>query len=194
MNDLGKRIRQRREELNISQVELAKKLGYKSRSTIAKIESGTNDVSQTKIKEFAEALYTSTAWLMGMSNYSDDIDQIGHDIDVLDAKVYFHYLLDKLIEKFGYTNIDNFAEDKDGDTTIVFEGEKEKFEIKQKSYDEFLNNCFSFIDYNFHKLIDEKNRVQSDYFIYCFLTERTTKEPFEIIKEYFDAQEKESNK
>jgi len=63
--ELSKRIRARREELNISQDELAKMLGYKSRSTIAKIESGENDLSQTKIEAFAKALQTTTSYLMG---------------------------------------------------------------------------------------------------------------------------------
>ena len=43
---LGDRIRLRREELRMSQEELATRLGYKSRSTIAKIESGENDLTQ----------------------------------------------------------------------------------------------------------------------------------------------------
>ena len=46
------RIRQRRIELNLSQDELATKLGYRSRSTIAKIESGANDIPQSKIVAF----------------------------------------------------------------------------------------------------------------------------------------------
>lgn len=63
--ELSKRIRVRREELKLSQDELAKLLGYKSRSTIAKIESGENDLSQTKIEAFAKALQTTTSYLMG---------------------------------------------------------------------------------------------------------------------------------
>ncbi len=59
------RIRKRREELEISQDELAKKLGYKSRSTIAKIESGENDITQSKIVAFAKALNVTPAYLMG---------------------------------------------------------------------------------------------------------------------------------
>ena len=59
------RIRARREELNMSQEELAKRLGYKSRSTIAKIESGENDITQSKIVAFAKALGIKTAYLMG---------------------------------------------------------------------------------------------------------------------------------
>ncbi len=59
------RIRSRRIELQMSQDELANKLGYKSRSTIAKIESGENDITQSKIVEFAKALDTTPAYLMG---------------------------------------------------------------------------------------------------------------------------------
>jgi len=62
---LYERIRQRREELGMSQDEIAEKLGYKSRSTIAKIESGENDITQSKIVAFARVLDTSPAYLMG---------------------------------------------------------------------------------------------------------------------------------
>lgn len=65
-NVLSERIRERREQLNISQEELAQKLGYKSRSTITKIESGENDIPQSKIKAFADALETTPAYLMGI--------------------------------------------------------------------------------------------------------------------------------
>jgi transcriptional regulator with XRE-family HTH domain len=62
---LAQRIKQRREELHLSQEELAKKLGYKSRSTINKIEMGKNDITQHKIAAFAKALQTTPAYLMG---------------------------------------------------------------------------------------------------------------------------------
>lgn len=48
----------------MSQEELATRLGYKSRSTIAKIESGENDLTQSKIVAFAEALSTTARWLL----------------------------------------------------------------------------------------------------------------------------------
>lgn len=70
--DLGKRIRERREELNLSQDELAKKLGYKSRSSINKIELGKNDITQHKIADFAKALQTTPAYLMG---WTDDVQK-----------------------------------------------------------------------------------------------------------------------
>lgn len=59
------RIRERRIELNMTQDELAKAVGYKDRSMVTKIERGEVDLSQTKIAKFAEALGVSESYLMG---------------------------------------------------------------------------------------------------------------------------------
>lgn len=64
-------IRQLREQLGLSQDELAKRLGYKSRSTIAKIESGSNDIPQSKIAAFAAALETTPARLLGLEQSAE---------------------------------------------------------------------------------------------------------------------------
>lgn len=69
--ELYKRIKQRREELGMSQEELAHKLGYKSRSSVNKIELGINDIPQSKISAFASALDVSEAWLLGYDISSD---------------------------------------------------------------------------------------------------------------------------
>lgn len=61
---VGANIKKRRYELRMSQQELAFKMGYKTRSTIAKIESGENDVSQKKLQKFAAALDTTAASLL----------------------------------------------------------------------------------------------------------------------------------
>lgn len=63
--NIGQRIKQRREELKISQEELAKKVGYKSRSSINKIEVDGRGLPQSKIMLIAEALNTTPAYLMG---------------------------------------------------------------------------------------------------------------------------------
>lgn len=63
--ELYKRIKDSRIKIGMTQDELAKKMGYKSRSTIAKIESGENDILQSQIVKFAEALNTTPAYLMG---------------------------------------------------------------------------------------------------------------------------------
>ena len=78
MLEIYKRIRARREELGISQEELAKRLGYKSRSSINKIEKGENDIPQSKIVAFAQALQTTPERLMGweQSTESPDIPKL----------------------------------------------------------------------------------------------------------------------
>ena len=66
------RIRLRREELGMSQQELANKIGYKSRSAVNKIESGLRDIKSDKIKAIAIALNTTPAYLMGWSNVAPE--------------------------------------------------------------------------------------------------------------------------
>lgn len=61
---IGNKVRQRREELGLSQDELAKRCGYKSRSSINKIELNINDVTQSKILVLAKALETDPVWLL----------------------------------------------------------------------------------------------------------------------------------
>ena len=69
----GKIINELRIKQNMTQDELAHAVGYKSRSTIAKIESGERDVSQTMVVKLAKALNTSTSVLMGSD---DNIDSV----------------------------------------------------------------------------------------------------------------------
>lgn len=73
---IGKRIRARRIELNMTQEELAKKLGYKSRSTINKIESDINDVSQSKLVKIAEVLGCSPTDFIESIEHPDTKDRI----------------------------------------------------------------------------------------------------------------------
>lgn len=65
---IGERIKAKREELSISQDELARRLGYKSRSSINKIELGLQNLNQSKIKAIADALQTTPSFIMGWAN------------------------------------------------------------------------------------------------------------------------------
>lgn len=65
MKSIGSRIKDKREEMKLTQGELAKMLGYKSKSTVNKIEMGVNDITQSKISAFAEVLNTTPSYLMG---------------------------------------------------------------------------------------------------------------------------------
>lgn len=66
--DLSSRIRQRREQLSLSQEELAARMGYRSKSSITKLEKGINDLPRAKLEELAAALDTTPAWLMGLAD------------------------------------------------------------------------------------------------------------------------------
>lgn len=74
MLQLYTNIRNLRIAQNMSQEELAKKVGYASgKSMIAKIEKGLVNLPQSKIKLFASALGTSASELMGWdTNYTED--------------------------------------------------------------------------------------------------------------------------
>lgn len=62
--EIGEKIKLRRNELGWTQQQLADKMGYTSKSTIARIEKGNNDVAQKNIAKFAEVLNVSIAYLM----------------------------------------------------------------------------------------------------------------------------------
>ncbi len=62
---IGERIKRLREAQNLTQQELAERVGYKTSSAINKIELGIRDVSQSKIIAFAQALGSSPEQLMG---------------------------------------------------------------------------------------------------------------------------------
>ena len=63
---IGENIRNMRIAKDMTQDQLAQKLGYKSRSTINKIEMGVNSIHPTKILAFAKALDTTPACLLGL--------------------------------------------------------------------------------------------------------------------------------
>ena len=68
MSTVGENILRMRKRLGWTQEELATKMGYKSKSTINKIELGINDIPQSKIVKFAEVLGTTPAHLMGWND------------------------------------------------------------------------------------------------------------------------------
>lgn len=90
---IGGMIRKRREELGLTQEELATKLGYKSKSTINKIEMGVNDITQSKIIAFASVLKTTPSYLMGWENPDKSKDGevcesvVGYDLKSTQGKI-----------------------------------------------------------------------------------------------------------
>ena len=69
---IGDRMRKRRIELGYSQEEVAFKLGYKSRSSVNKMEC-SRKLPIAKVEKISEILECSPAYLMGWENpYSDE--------------------------------------------------------------------------------------------------------------------------
>ena len=62
--EIGEKIRNRRMELGWSQRDLAAKMGYTNNSTIAKIEQGKTDVTQSRVIQFSKVLNVPSAYLM----------------------------------------------------------------------------------------------------------------------------------
>lgn len=91
----GSRIESLRASKGISQLELAKMLGYKSDSTISKWESGSSIPTGKKIVKLAQALGTTTDYILfgdnsekndGQQIISDDIDDIIENAMMFDGK------------------------------------------------------------------------------------------------------------
>lgn len=70
---LGQFIKRRRTQLGLSQEELASKLGYdseNSRSTVAKIEAGKQDITVSRLKALAKALDVDVKFLVTLDESS----------------------------------------------------------------------------------------------------------------------------
>ena len=104
MSILNERIKQRREALGMSQAELAELLGYSDRSTIAKIEKGTNDITQSKIEAFAKVLHTTPAYLMGWENNSGEQDLTLTALDVAKWLNTSPEIVESVMEDMGWPN------------------------------------------------------------------------------------------
>lgn len=82
--NFGKRVRLRRDQLNMTQEELAKRLGFKSKTSINKIELGKQDITQSKISALAAALDMPIETLMGWDQKPDTLIAVGtYEVDLL---------------------------------------------------------------------------------------------------------------
>ena len=86
--EIGDRIKSRREELGMSQEELAKKVGYKSRSSVNKIEIDGRGLPQSKIVLFAKALETTPANLMGWIDIAEENKPTKEELELFRKSTY----------------------------------------------------------------------------------------------------------
>jgi transcriptional regulator with XRE-family HTH domain len=150
MATIGSNIKQRREELGLTQEELAKKMGYKSKSTINKIEAGINDITQSKVIAFAKVLNTTVAYLMGWDDRILSLDEYNKKV----AKQVWKDFI-RLIESVGYeiTELENdkyeIVSDRSNNVIIVT---KEQL----RSLDTTIMN---YISYTTDKFFDEHSNT-----------------------------------
>lgn len=118
---IGQRIKRRREELQMSQEELAKKIGYKSRSSINKIELNLYNLKQSKIKTIADALNTTPSYIMGW-------DELGKPENI--QKIQSEIEIAKLIEqRYGTETLHLFSE-----WLTIAEDEREEISVLLSNY------------------------------------------------------------
>lgn len=65
---VGDRIRSAREAKGMTQLELAKKIGYTTTGAMSLIESGKRDLALDKVREIAKVLDVTPNWLMGWAD------------------------------------------------------------------------------------------------------------------------------
>lgn len=76
--DLGTKVKILRKSLGMTQNDLAKMCGYKSLTTINKIELGINSVPLNTVEKLAKALQTTPSYLMGWENDESKISKTEH--------------------------------------------------------------------------------------------------------------------
>ena len=76
MLELYKNIKRRRQQLKMTQTDLALKMGYADKSMIAKIEKGNVDLPQSKILAFANVLETTPSELMGRDYETESTETV----------------------------------------------------------------------------------------------------------------------
>lgn len=160
---IGTRIKEKRIELGFTQEELANKLGYKSKSTINKIEMDINDIPQSKVVAFANALNTTIAYLMGWEDDQSSDNDYSDVTNLIHPSAYRIPIVGKICagdgcfvieEKMGYFTIDHtikadFALIVKGDSMIDIDINDGDIVLIKKVYDYYDGKIYAI------RLIDE---------------------------------------
>lgn len=100
-NLIGKRIKDRRAELGMSQIELAKHAEKETATYIALIENGDRNISTADLIKIAKALGTTVSFLTGEERVTPDIRyalKADKELSSEDKKILVH-LIDRMKSK-----------------------------------------------------------------------------------------------
>lgn len=92
LKQMGEKIKELRIKKGYTQEELAKKLGYTSRSTINKIEKGLIDIPQSKIIDLANLFNCSPVIILNQHEYQTGYSYV--NITTTESGCY-DYILDQ---------------------------------------------------------------------------------------------------
>lgn len=77
--NIGDRVKQLREQKGMTQQELATRLGYRSKSSVAHIENG-RDIPRSMVVSLADILDTTPAYLMGWEGQKNNVPDNIRDV------------------------------------------------------------------------------------------------------------------
>ena len=73
---IGARIKARRQELKMTQRDLAARMGYKDHTTITRTEAGKVDLPQSRVAQFAEVLGVTPGYLLGWDQEPEELADV----------------------------------------------------------------------------------------------------------------------
>ena len=139
MNELGKKIKQRREELGLSQDELARMLGYKHKSSINKIELGAADVPRAKVPAFAKALGMTAIEFSGWTEERKALS--------------FSYCMEQQMRILGWVVL------YDADGNVILTREGAEYEITEESMKELESRVALYLDFLLTELTKTSRKI-----------------------------------
>lgn len=139
MDNLGQKIKKRREELGLSQEDLAKILGYKHKSSINKIELGAADVPRAKVPAFAKALGMTA---IEFSGWTEDRKTVS-----------FSYCLEQQMKLMGWVVL----YDADGNVILTHDGVE--YEVTEENIKELESRVALYMDFLLNDLAKNSRKI-----------------------------------
>lgn len=139
MDNLGQKIKKRREELGLSQEDLAKILGYKHKSSVNKIELGAADVPRAKVPAFAKALGMTA---IEFSGWTEDRKTVS-----------FSYCLEQQMKLLGWVVL----YDADGNVILTHDGVE--YEVTEENIKELESRVALYMDFLLNDLAKNSRKI-----------------------------------
>ena len=162
MSTIGERIHNRRTELGLSQHELAVMVGYKSDNIIEKLETGRSNLDRKKLDLFAEALQTTSDYILGTDS-NQHLIQVGARIKEL--RTQQNLPQSKFAELLGYNSKASISRIENGMTDLPLSKINEMAEVLHctpeylmfgdivNMYTDERNNVFDIKEHRIHRTI-----------------------------------------